>query len=333
MSVVFFFKHIKSIDMTKQKKIGGYFEDDSPSPTNTGNTSNNTGSSMKDNIMSKKDKAKEFVKSYAIIIIVIVALLVIVVITIWIISLVRKSNMKVVNISDRIIRLDKAENMPLSFAASKFPKSNGQEFTFSFWLYLSDYDVLYNHRVLFRRGGSVDSINFGNPIVALDSKTNKMYIAIKTNQSTDVTSVEDVLTKGKNFSVSIIDYVPLQRWVHIGFSIQDSVTTVFMDGDIYSVRSITDNPDIDPVPTSNSVSANNSPRAFYSNTLGDMYVGDSQFVTKGFLSRIQYFNYSCTQKDMQQIYKAGPVKQSILSMIGLNAYGVRTPLYKIDASD
>lgn len=276
---------------------------------------------------STKDKASDFVKSNGVIILIVIALILIVIIIIWIISIVRRSNFKVVNISDRIIRLDRSDNMPLTYASSKFPPSNGHEFAFSFWIYLTDYDILYNHRTLFRRGGSVDSLNLGNPIVALDSKTNKMYIAIKTNQSLEVQSVEDVLMSSKKYALSIIDYVPLQRWVHVGFSVQDSLLTIFMDGEIYSVKSITDVPEIDPVNTSGSTVP---VRGFYSNTLGDMYVGDTKYVTKGFLSRLQYFNYACTQKQMQQLYKAGPVKQSILSMIGLSTYGVRTPVYKVD---
>lgn len=306
---------------------GGFFDDLSPIVDETVQSSTNKDSSSSSGgIAAKKEKAKEFVKANGVVILIVVALILIVVIIIWIIAIVRRSNFKVVNISDRIIRLDRAENMPMTFSSSKFPPSNGHEFTYSFWIYLTDYDVLYNHRTLFRRGGSVDGINFGNPIVALDSKTNKMYIAIKTNQSLDVQSIEDVLLSTKKYAVSMVDYVPLQRWVNISFSVQDAVITIFMDGDIYSVKSITDMPDMEPVSTG----ALSTSRGFYSNTTGDMYVGDSKYITKGFISRLQYFNYACTQKQMQQIYKAGPVKQSILSMIGLSTYGVRTPVYKID---
>jgi hypothetical protein len=313
----------------KRYIYGGFFDELSPvmddtvqSPVDKPDTSASSGG-----IQDKKEKAKDFVKSNGIVILIVVALILIVVIIIWIISIVRKSNFKVVSISDRIIRLDRSENMPMTFASSKFPPSNGHEFTYSFWIYLTDYDVLYNHRALFRRGGSVDGINFGNPIVALDSKTNKMYIAIKTNQSLDVQSIEDVLMSTKKYAVTAIDYVPLQRWVNIAFTVQDAVITIFMDGDIYSVKSITDIPDIDPVNTSGVITPT---RGFYSNTTGDMYVGDSKYITKGFISRLQYMNYACTQKQMQQIYKSGPVKQSILSMIGLSTYGVRAPVYKID---
>jgi len=134
----------------------------------------------------------------------------------------------------------------------------------------------------------------------------------------------------KKYSVSIIDYVPLQRRVHVAFSVQDAIVTIFMDGEIYSVKSITDIPNVDPVNTNSGSILSTSARGFYSNTIGDMYVGDSKYMTRGFVSRMQYFNYACTQKQMEQVYKAGPVKQSILSMIGLGTYGVRAPVYKID---
>jgi len=316
--------------MIRRYTYGGFFDELTPVVDDTVTTERSpnpdAGKPSKGGILDKKEKAKDFVKSNGIVILIIVALILIVIIIIWIISIVRKSNFKVVNISDRIIRLDRSENMPMTFASSKFPPSNGHEFTFSFWIYLTDYDVLYNHRSLFRRGGSVDGINFGNPIVALDAKTNKMYIAIKTNQSLEVQSIEDVLTSTKKYAVSMIDYVPLQRWVNVAFSVQDALATIFMDGDIYSVKSITDILDVDAI-SNTGVSGS---RGFYSNTTGDMYVGDSKYITKGFISRLQYFNYACTQKQMQQIYKAGPVKQTIMSMIGLSTYGMRTPVYKID---
>jgi len=184
-----------------KSKYGGFFEisnnmsnNDFINSNNSNNNSTNDSSTSTNKAGDKKtesktDKVKNFVKSNGVIILIVIVLILIVVITIWIISIVRKSKFKVVNLSDTIIRLDRSESMPMTYASSKFPSTNGHEFTFSFWLYLSDYDVLYNHRMLFRRGGSIDSLNFGNPIVALDSKTNKMYIAIKTNQSLDVQSV------------------------------------------------------------------------------------------------------------------------------------------------
>lgn len=314
--------------MVKSRNMyGGFVDDNSLEPS----VDNSLTSKAKAETKKYSEKMKNFAKSNGIVIIIVGVLILIVIITIWIISIVRKSNFKVVNVSDRIIRLDRSENMPMTFASSKFPVSNGQEFTFSFWLYIADYDTLYDHRILMRRGGSIESINFGNPIVALDAKTNKMYIALKTNRSLDVQNMMDVLTPSKNYVVSGIDYVPLQRWVHVAFSVQDSIFTIFMDGDIYAVKSITDIENVDPINKSIlTKQSNTSSRAFFSNTLGDMYIGDSVHISKGFLSRIQYYNYACTQKHMQQIYKAGPVKQSILSLIGLNTYGVRAPIYKMD---
>jgi hypothetical protein len=162
-----------------------------------------------------------------------------------------------------------------------------------------------------------------------------MYIAIKTNRSTSVSTMDNVLSKNSMYAVSVVDYVPLQRWVNIAFSIQDAILTVFLDGDIYSVRSITDVQNMDPVNTT--VSANTTTgsasavngRSFYSSSVGDMYIGDTKALVKGFISRVQYFNYALTQKDIQNVYASGPVKKSLLSFIGLTEYGVRSPVYKV----
>jgi hypothetical protein len=308
--------------------LGGADDDITPSLTNSFDPARDTRQATTSSGKSGKfDKMKDFAKSNGIVILIVVALILIVIITIWIVSIVRKSSYKVVNVSDKIIRMDKAENMPVTFSGGKFPPSNGHEFTYSFWIYLTDYDVLYTHRTLFRRGGSVDSLNMANPVVGLDAKTNKMYIAIKTNMSLDVRSMDDVLSKSKRYAVAMIDYVPLQRWVHVAFSVQDSVLTIFMDGDIYSVKSITDIENVDPV---DKTKTSTSTRALYSNTMGDMYVGDSKTLIKGFMSRLQFFNYALTQKEIQKLYSNGPVQQTILSMLGLSTYGVRAPIYKID---
>lgn len=304
--------------------------DDSFASIGQGNFGFNNGSNAKGD-SSLGDKMKDFAKSNGIVILIIIVLILIVIVIIWIVSLVRRSSYQSVDISDKVIRLDRPENVPVTFSGSKFPASNGHEFTYSFWLYLTDYDVMYTHRVLFRRGGQIDSMNFGNPIVGMDAKTNKMYVAIKTNQSLDVRTMDDVLAASKKYAVAVVDYVPLQRWVHIAFSVQDSILTVFMDGDIYSVKSITDITNVDPVRNTPTTSTSTSEtRGFYSNTIGDMYVGDSKAIIKGFLSKLQYFNYALTQKDIQRVYNSGPVKQSILSMIGLSSYGMRSPIYRID---
>ena len=311
--------------MPKHMKQGG--GNDNITPTFADNMDMGTVPSAT-NQENKFNKAKDFAKTNGVAIIIIIALILIVLVIIWIVSIVRKSSFQVVNVSDKVIRLDRAENMPVTFASSKFPSSNGHEFTFSFWIYLTDYDVVYTHRTLFRRGGNVDSLNLGNPIVGMDARTNKMYIAIKTSQSLEVRNIEDVLLSSKKYAVALIDYVPLQRWVHVAFSVQDSILTVFMDGDIYSVKSITDIVHVDPVKTTASAASN--VRALYSNTMGDLYIGDNKSLVKGFLSKLQFFNYACTQKDIQKVYKQGPVIQSILSMLGLSTYGMRSPVYKID---
>ena len=59
---------------------------------------------------------------------------------------------------------------------------------------------------------------------------------------------------------------------------------------------------------------------------------DSLPAANGYLSRLQFFNYSLkTPAHISKIYEAGPVKSvGILQKLGLPLYGLRNPLYRVD---
>ena len=126
-----------------------------------------------------------------------------------------------------------------------------------------------------------------------------------------------------------IPYVPIQRWVHIAAVINENSNggsiTSYVDGEM---SSIVTNLDTDG---SNGLSINVSNLNI--DKKGDLYVGGTtDGLTgcgfSGLISKVTLYNYDLNQKDIYKEYNDGPI-DGILAKLGLGAYGVRTPVYKI----
>jgi hypothetical protein len=52
----------------------------------------------------------------------------------------------------------------------------------------------------------------------------------------------------------------------------------------------------------------------------------------GLLSRFTIFNFDLNRNDIYKEYSHGPIKGG-LSALGLTAYGIRNPIYKLNSSD
>lgn len=202
--------------------------------------------------------------------------------------------------------------------------TNGIEFSYSIWMFVDNLQITTDHKVVLYRG-SKDGFRGGNFFVCMDAKTNKLYALAQTNGVTYGTANEDTLlnvTSDKFFLKSTVDYVPLQRWVHVVYSIKDNIMSTFMDGDLYSVTSTFE------LPTYNGV------RPLIIKPAGDILIGGKSNVegVNGYLGNLKYFNFALTLNEAKVLYNKGPYKKSWLSYFGVNNVGVRSPLYRIDAS-
>lgn len=207
------------------------------------------------------------------------------------------------------------------FDASKLPVTlSGQEFSFGFWVYFPEVPMRNKPRVLFRRG---ESDTTANPLVVLDAKTNKMYIVIKTTTAGPTPSLDDIIGgKSKGHLVSTIEYVPLQRWVHVCFVVQDALVTVYLDGSPYTVEHVA---------RTTTSSAPGTDRPSVAGISGDIVLPkDDDKTVRGFLARMLFFNYAISQLDVQKLYANGPRGSPALSALGLSSYGVRSPIYRLD---
>lgn len=207
--------------------------------------------------------------------------------------------------------------------ASKLPVTlNGQEFSFSFWVYFPEVTSRTAPRVLFRRGSSDDT---ANPMVVLDAKTNKMYVVVKTTlaDATKKYEVPDIVEgkTGDAHMVGTIEYVPLQRWVHIALVVQDALMTVYVDGDPYLVEHVAD---------STTSSKAGTDRPIVAGISGDIVVPKADDGVRGFLARMLYFNYAISHRDVRALYGNGPRGSPALSALGLSSYGIRSPVYRLE---
>lgn len=199
---------------------------------------------------------------------------------------------------------------------------NGQEYSFTMWLYITDFTSTDNHKLIMMRGTNGPTLNDTSPIVFLDKSTNKMYISIRTNKSpTSIASLDAVLDQATSrFLTGSIEYVPLQRWVNVGFVVQDNLLTLYLNGDIYTVENVYD------------LATNDGVRPVFTGLKGNAIIGaiPNTSSTHGFISRVQFYNYALTPDDIRAVAMSGPVPGSgVLGAMGIADYGVRSPIYRV----
>lgn len=287
------------------------------------------------------DKAKDaFDKLYktgfkqtVIVSLVLVAIVIIVVVILYIVSRVNATKLKQVVLHTNVIQQDNAKEAPVVIKSDVMTMvTAGHEFSYSFWIYLgSNYASTSGHKPLILRGrnagtASTNADSNTNPIFFLDKNTNKLYVALATNRVVgNNMTLDDVLARDSNgkytsgFIVSYIDYLPLQRWVHVMITVRDNSGYLFMDGDMYSVVTVND------------LVMSGTNRPIIKGTSGDLTIGNIMHNTPGFISQTSYFNYALTQNEIKSLYARGPYPKTLLSYLGLGSYGIRAPVYKLNA--
>jgi len=274
----------------------------------------------------------EMTKKTGIIILIVLAMFAIILIVVYIVNMIRKSSMKKIQILDKVIALDNRQIVPYTVPSGAMDVTlRGQEFSYSFWMYLSPhYDATANHKLLFTRGNPENEYttfsSTANPIIFMHKSTNVLYFAMSTTEVKENTNtLESIISRNANgqftskYLVSHIDYLPLQRWVHVAMAVRDASMTIYMDGDIYSVVNVAD------IPWSNG-----QVRPIIRGTQGVGAIGSPNNPTKGFMSHMEFFNYGLTQDQVKALYKNGPIRQTFLGRLGLGNYAWRTPIYKVE---
>lgn len=275
----------------------------------------------------------------------VVCVMVLILIIAYIVWRIRRSDLKSTVLVKDPIQMFGTGVVPLTIDQAIIPPTlNGQEYSYSFWVYIVQYDQSSAPMMLFGRGVQTNNQG-GSPLVYLDPNTNMMYVSIAINTIASKTTAISSVPSSSNYVTAKVDYVPMQRWVNIAFVVQDYLLTVYMDGDVYTVNNVTDPPQLGSAATSAAAAQAAAalatatasgtpvppvaPRPVFTATTGSIVVGDSKSQPQAFMSQLLFFNYALTQQDIYACYSAGPMSPSAMALIGIPAYGVRSPLYRI----
>lgn len=264
------------------------------------------------------------------------------------------------------------------------PRSyNGKRMTISFWVYIHDvdrYKGIYRH-ILHRGDKSVQS---ASPLIFLDKNSNRMHIRFEhhdkvTNDlsmsvpfdrsfkgpivTTDNTSssvftgtiddLDHALTLDLATRGITLDYIPIQRWVHVAIVVNEEVNGgmiyAYLDGEMVKqeisgkavvfetkVTVTTLDASGDETAAATETTIISVPKKYQDMNLdkpGDVYVGGSSVEDvgpgfSGLVSNIFFANQDLNASDIYKIYEAGPV-DNLAAKLGLPAYGVRSPIYRM----
>jgi hypothetical protein len=197
---------------------------------------------------------------------------------------------------------------------------NGNEFSYSFWVYVnsSTGNNIHGDKHVLSRMTNTEDISTANPMFFIDSDSNKLYAYVSyssSNENVLVNNLPDMKTEAL-----VIDYLPIHRWLNIVLVVDNNYIQLFMDGELRQVKDF----------SSNGITANKVPRP----TQGNIVAGgnDTLISFDGFISKVQCFNYALTLDHAKIVYKTGPLPKSLLAAIGVPNYGVRSPFYRIDTN-
>jgi hypothetical protein len=260
---------------------------------------------------------------------VLVSIIVLVIVIVFIVVRVKKGTLLNTDLLAQPLMLANPEGGDFySTPAAKLPRTlNGNQFSFSLWLFLDSISITDDHKIVLYRGNSQSYAN-GTFFVYMDAKTNSLYASLRSNGALDEgTNGEPKLGDIKNnkyFLQSTVDYIPLQRWVNVTYTIQDTVFSTFVDGDLYSVSSIYELP-IKP----------DGSRPLIAQQQGDVLLGGKTGKQgfNGYIGNSKFYNFALNISEAQVVYKKGPYKASWLSYLGLSNVGLRSPIYKITAEN
>jgi hypothetical protein len=220
--------------------------------------------------------------------------------------------------------------------------TNGKRRTYSFWIYINDITKYAGDqfRHIAHIGADHKSIIDSSPYIVLDSVSNKIYVRLAPNDDkniskdllhyklNDIETVDQLVKYGSDYCGFTIDYVPIQRWVHVAFAMTDNnggSIYIYIDGELIK---IVENKTTYPLNISQ-LKLDNKGDLFVGGNVNDTSNGVTGF--SGLLSKFTIFNYDLNQNDIFKEYNSGPFS-GMLSSLGLSSYGLRSPIYKLNSA-
>ena len=163
---------------------------------------------------------------------------------------------------------------PLRIAGSKIPLSvdqkNGIEFTYSFWMYINDYNYKRDSFKHILHKGSQTGRPLQSPGFWLTPKENRLNINMNTYYS-----IKESCDVGN---------IPIGKWVNVIAVIINKNIDVYINGQLKKRCKF---------------------KGLPKQNFGDIYITNWQGFD-GFLSQVRYFNYAIPFFKVEQILKQGP---------------------------
>lgn len=218
------------------------------------------------------------------------------------------------------------------------PNSNGIKRSYGFWIYINDinkYAGKFRH--IAHMGENAAQIHGASPYIFLDNRTNSVHVRFspkkepKSMSNTDtlneIPDVDSLLTyDGKRCGITI-QYVPVQRWVHIVIVVSDfngGIVYTYIDGELADVDNARERKLV-------------LHELNFENKVSSLFVGGSVSNTtinatgfSGLLSKFSLYNYDLNKNDIYKEYSRGPLN-GLLTSLGIVSYGLRNPVYKLNA--
>lgn len=231
---------------------------------------------------------------YIILLVAILALAGLIVITVFIIKRVLSTSLKVEKVYKDIVSGSAAQ---VTVAASKIPDLvNGSEFAYSFWLYVQSASAVDRPRfVLGHPTGSTKAFT-----AYLDKVTNTLTCQFGEDPAQSAS----------------IQYLPMNRWVHVVVVYNNTTVTFFEDGEVHSVHALT-----------NSYDAGSGMLGIS----GGRDMGTTYAPFKGYVGHVAVMNFQPSPGLVKRLYASGPTATAgWLSVFGIPGYGLRNPVYKLN---
>jgi hypothetical protein len=228
---------------------------------------------------------------------------------------------------------------------------NGNKRTYCFWIYILDINALqggnYRHFVTITdKKNKPSEVHRSSLCIRLNNKNNSLdfrFGTVNNNTPLEIGSANTFNTFIDDSGIKLmcginIKYIPIQRWVHVAVVLNDNVggsVTTYVDGNFVETLNNKNIKDLEGDPNIQI----NVGKLNLEHT-GTLYVGgletpvDSNIPLgfSGLLSRFTIFNFDLNRNDIYKEYSQGPIKGG-LSALGLTAYGIRNPIYKLNSSD
>lgn len=212
------------------------------------------------------------------------------------------------------------------------PSANGKRASMTFWIYVHDIEKYTGSRRHVFHVGDENAMFTSSPLVyfsAFNNKLHVMYNPINDPKAPNDSTRFEYLTSRCGVT---IDYIPIQRWVHVAIVVNETVNggtiSAYLDSEL--VKVVTSGKTNEVEGTSNMIASIQNLKL---DKNGALFVGGSTSdeVGPGFsglVSKVSLFNYDLNVADVYNDYRAGPI-DNLLARLGLPAYGLQSPIYRI----